>query len=372
MVLLVSAGLLASSLSRLRDVSSGFDEDHVLLAELDVQQAGAGADRAAVLYDEIPRRLAAQPGIVAASLSFPPLFGGRLGWTVSFPGLDLPLTSFPFYRVTPGYFEAVGLDVVRGRGFSHSDGHDAPRVALVNETMAAQVFGARAALGQRIRINEAAAEIVGVVRDAHTRDIRLPMEGVFYLPVAQPHGIPANLSPRSLEVRGQGDPARLGELVRRTVGEVQAGLVPTNVRPLSEQIERTLVKERLLALLAGAFGLSALGLVALGLYGVISQWATQRTREMGIRLALGATPLGVVWLVLRQALLLLLVGLALGASGSFAASRVLGALLFRVEPFDPAILLGASLVLAAVTAMAAYLPARRVARVDPMHALRCE
>ena len=128
----------------------------------------------------------------------------------------------------------------------------------------------------------------------------------------------------------------------------------------------------MLALLAGAFGLSALGLVALGLYGVISQWATQRTREMGIRLALGATPLGVVWLVLRQALLLLLVGLALGASGSFAASRVLGALLFRVEPFDPAILLGASLVLAAVTAMAAYLPARRVARVDPMHALRCE
>jgi len=372
LVLLVSAGLLARSLSRLRDVDTGFDDEHVLLAELDVQQAGVAPERAAVLYEEIPRRLAAQPGVVAASLSHPTVLSGRLGWTVSFPGLDLPLTSLPFYRVTPGYFEALGLDVVRGRGFSPGDGPGGPLVALINQTLAAQVFGARDPLGQRIHINDRDVEIVGVVRDAHTRDIRLPMEGIFYLPVAQPHGIPANLSPRSLEVRGHGDPAQLAELVRRTVGEVQSGLMPTNVRPLSEQVERTLVKERLLALLASAFGLSALGLVALGLYGVISQWATQRTREMGIRLALGATPLGVVWLVLRQALSLLLVGLAFGAIGAFAASRVLGALLFRVEPFDLQILLGASLALTAVAAIAAYLPARRVARVDPVHALRCE
>jgi predicted permease len=373
LVLLTAAGLLASSLSKLHEVPTGFDLEHVLQAGIDVQRVGVDEDRARVLYEDIPRRLAAEPGIVAASLSTPWVFGGGLGWTVSYPGTDRPMDNFPFYRVTPGYFDTLGLKIVRGRGFDHADNRDAPRVALVSQTMAEKEFGGSDAVGQLIRLDSVHdVEVVGVVSDARTRDVRQPLESMFYLPVAQPHGIPANLPPSGLLVRGHGDPALLTERVRRSVAEAHPGLAIMSVRPLSDQLDRMLVKDHLLALLAFGFGLSALLLVAIGLYGVISQWAAQRTREMGIRMALGATPRGVQWLVLRQALSLLLIGLGFGTVGALAVSRLLEGLLFQVEPLDWGVLVGASLALGAVAAFAAYLPARRASRVDPMHALRSE
>jgi predicted permease len=373
LVLLVSAGLLASSLARLHEVPTGFDEEHVLMAALDVRATGVDDERARFLYEEIPRRLAALPGVVAASLSQPPVLGGNMGWQISFPGTDLPPKGFSFYQVTPGYFDALGMRLVRGRGFRDTDSRDAPRVAVVNELMADKEFGARDALGQRIRLDqEHDVEIVGVVSDVRSHAVQRPMQPLFYLPAAQPHGIPANIEPTSLEVRGTGDPALLTQQVRRAVAEAQSGLVLADVRPFSEQLARSIVRERLLALLAGAFGLSALFLVAIGLYGVISQWAAQRTRELGIRMALGATPEGVQWLVLRQALSLVLIGLGVGIPAAVAIAQLLRGLLFEVDPLDLPAMLGSALALAAVAALAAYLPARRASRVDPVTALRCE
>ena len=373
LVLLMSAGLLSRSLGKLHDVPLGLDEEHVLMAALDVRSVGVDADRARFLYEDIPRRLAALPGVIAASVSHPPVLGGSLGWSISFPGTDRPPKGLPLYLVTPGYFDALGMRVVRGRGFSPTDSRDAPRVAVVNETMAAEEFDGRDALGQRFRLDqEHDVEVVGVVSDARSHGVRETMQSMFYLPVAQPHGIPVNIEPTSLEVRGTGDPARLTQQVRRTLAEAQSGLTPLNVRTLTEQVDRTLVKERLLAVLASAFGLGALFLVAIGLYGVISQWATQRTREIGIRAALGATPRAVQWLVLRQALGLVLIGLCFGIPAAVGVSHLLKSVLFQVEPLHPGVMLGAALALAAVATFAAYLPARRAARVDPMTALRYE
>jgi predicted permease len=355
-------------------VPTGFvDEEHVLMAALDVRATGADDERARFLYGEIPRRLAALPGVVAASLSQPPVLGGNMGWQIRFPGTDLPPKGFAFYQITPGYFDTLGMRIVRGRGFRETDSRDAPRVAVVNEMMATKEFGGRDALGQRIQLDgEHDVEVVGVVSDVRSHAVQQPSQPLFYLPAAQPHGIPANIEPTSLEVRGTGDPALLTQQVRRAVAEAQSGLVLTDVRPFTEQVARSIVRERLLALLAGAFGLSALFLVAIGLYGVIAQWAAQRTRELGIRMALGATPAGVRWLVLRQALSLVLIGLGLGIPAAIGVSQLLQGLLFQVDPLDLRALSGSAFALAAVATFAAYLPALRASRVDPVTALRCE
>jgi predicted lysophospholipase L1 biosynthesis ABC-type transport system permease subunit len=239
--------------------------------------------------------------------------------------------------------------------------------------MAANEFGGRDALGQRISLEEGHdVEVVGVVSDARIRSIRGNAEPIFFLPAAQPHGIPARLALDNVQVRALGDPSQLAEQVRHAVSEAQSDLALLNIRTLSEQVDRTLVRERLLALLASAFGLGALFLVAVGLYGVISQWATQRTREIGVRVALGATPFAVQWLVLRQALWLVLIGLGLGIPAAIAVARLLTGLLFEVLPLDPSALIGSALVLVAVATSAAFLPARRASRVDPVTALRSD
>ncbi len=373
LVLLVAAGLLGASLGKLRSVKLGVDREHILVAYLALDMAGVSDERAEQLYEDIPRRIAALPGVRAASLSEPGVLSGRGGWLVKFPGTDLPEKGLSMTLVTRGYFDALGMRIVRGRGFQASDSRDAPRVAVVNETMAANEFGGRDALGQRIMLEEGHdVEIVGIVSDARIRSIRQSTEPHFFLHAAQPHGIPARLELDNVQVRALGDPAQLAEQVRKAVTEAQSDLALLNVRTLSEQVDRTLVRERLLALLASAFGLGALFLVAVGLYGVISQWATQRTREIGVRMALGATPRGVQWLVLRQALWLVLIGLALGVPAAVAVAQLLAGLLFEVAPFDPRALIGSILTLVAVAALAALVPAWRASRLDPVTALRTD
>lgn len=374
LVLLISAGLLATSLSRLSEVPSGFDEEHVLLAELELAQLGLDERRMQFLAEDIPRRLKAQPGVAAASLSSTRLFAGGRGAEVAFPGTDLPPKGFPFYRVTPGYFETMGQQLLGGRGFSDTDHAAASRVALVNETMAKKEFGGRGALGQRIRLdgqtNE--VEVVGVVSDTRTFTLREAPFPLFYLPMSQPHGLATPLPPRSLEVRAHADPVQLTEMVRRTLAEAQPGLVIRDVNSVRQQVEGALVIERLVALLASVFGFSALLLVGVGLYGVISQWVAQRNREIGVRIALGATPGTVQRLVLRQALVPVLIGLVLGTLAMLPLSDVLGAILFGVEPLDIPTMAGAVFALLAVAVLAAYVPARRASRVQPVVAMRAE
>ena len=373
-VLLVGAGLLSGSLGKLRQVRSGFDEEHVLLAKVNVQMSGLEGEAAQRVYDDVERRVGAIPGVHAVSLSVPDvLTGGGLGWGISFPGTSRQPMGVQFYLVTPGYFETMGMKLLRGRPFARTDGPGAPRVAVVNETMAKKAFGGAEALGQRISMDGTHdVEVVGVVSDVRSYDLRRPASSVLYLTLAQPHGTPATLLPSSLEVRAAGDPSLLAHQVRRAVRDAHSGLPFMNVRTLKAQVDRTLVKDRLLATLATGFGLAALFLVAVGLYGVIAQWAAQRTREIGVRMALGATSGGVRWMVLRQGVVLVLVGLVLGIPAALAASRLLQGLLFGVQPMDPKTVTVAALAMFAVAALAAYLPARRASRVDPMAALRCE
>ncbi len=372
LILLVAAGLLGASLGNLRNVQLGMDREHLLVAHLGVEMVDISEERAQFLYEDIPRRIAGLPGVLAASLSEPGVLTGSGGALVEFPGTDLPAKGFAMSLVTRGYFDALGVRIVRGRGFQTSDSRDAPRVAIVNETMASE-FGGRDALGQRIRLEEGHdVEVVGIASDARTRSIRRSAEPHFFLHAPQPHGTGRRMALDNVQVRALGDPLQLAQQVRRAVAEAQSDMTLLNVRTLNEQVDRVLVRERLLALLASAFGLGALFLVAVGLYGVISQWATQRTREIGVRMALGATPGGVKWLVLRQALWLVLIGLALGVPAAVAVAQLLGGLLFEVKPVDVRALVGSVLLLVAVATLAAFLPARRASRLDPVTALRCD
>jgi predicted permease len=380
LVLLVGAALLTGTLQKLRAVDKGFVEEGLALGGLEL---APGTDRggAEELQAQILARVRALPGVRSASLSHLQglLGGGRITEVIAVPGKPTPTvdpTLVQLVMVGPGYLETVGMTIVRGRAIRREDGPGAPQVAVVNETMARHFFdGPDRAVGQRFGFDPtyspsqkaAQIEVVGVVRDARINDLRSPPPPVAYLSVPEPDRILGNL-----QVRTTGDPEALFETLRRAVREARPGLSLVGLRTVRSQVERSLARERLLVVLSTAFGLAALFLVSLGLYGVISQWAGQRTRELGVRMALGATAGGVRWLVLRQALSLLAVGLAAGLPASLAASHLLESLLYGLTPTEPAIVGAAALVLLAAVVLAADFPARRAARIDPMAALRSE
>jgi predicted permease len=381
LVLLVGAGLLAGTLGKLRQVQTGLDESHVLLATLNTPVAGLDEAEAVTFYGEVQRRVAALPGVRAVGLSLSQLLtGNTYGWPFSSPGQTTgPSDCCTFNMVAAGFFEATGMPVVRGRSLAATDVAGSPRVAVINETAARKLFGSvEAALGKPLRAGRLKdnanpiMEIVGVVRDATGEDLRDPAPPVVYWPAAQGHSLPSHLFLTGLQVRAMGDPALLTEGVRAAVREASSSIPLLEIRTLKRQVERRLLQERLLASLSTAFGLAALFLVSIGLYGVISQWAGQRTSEIGVRMALGATAGGVRWLVLRQAFGLVLIGLGVGVPASLAAVRLLEGMLFGVAPMDPLTVIGSALAMLAVATVAAYLPARRASRIDPMTALRCE
>lgn len=244
-------------------------------------------------------------------------------------------------------------------------------MAVVNETLARQLFGELSAVGRRFTLvaePDAPIEIVGVVRDARLHGPRQKPPPAFYQPAAQ---VPATVL-RQIEVRAHGDPAPLTGSVRRALAEVAPSLMVATVRTGQAQHERALTRERLMATLATIFGAAALFLVAIGLYGAIAQWAVQRTREIGVRMALGATVAGVRWLVMRQVLVLVAVAAAVGVPAAVAAGHLLRSVLFGIEPTDPVTVIGAMVTLLLVAALAAFLPARRASRMVPIAALRCE
>jgi predicted permease len=375
LILIVGAGLVTESLRRLRRVDKGFDDRHTLLVELNTRMTGLKPPQTPPLYDDLLARVLAVPGVQSASLSpFPVLTGGMNMTRVCPPGTTSIHDSYevPSSPVTPAYFQTLGMTLRRGRGFTRSDNANAPHVAVMNESAARRQFGSTDVVGKRFLIPKTPPEefeVVGVVADAKGGGygLRELAPAMLYMPAAQ-HADFLN----SLEVRSAGDPAALAAEIRRVVRESNASLPVLSVRTLHQQVERSLAGDRILATLATAFGLAALLLVCLGLYGVISQWAAQRTGEIGVRLALGATPSRVRRMVLGQALRLLLVGVAIGLPVAWWLSHLARQLLFGVQPMEPLPFVLAVLVLLAVATLAAYLPARRAARVDPMVALRWE
>jgi putative ABC transport system permease protein len=379
-VLVAGAGLLIKSFWRLAQVDPGFRTAGVLKAEYQLPSTRYPVDFARwpdfkeihAFDDAVLRRAAALPGVEAAALA-----GNHPldpGFTNSFTivGRETEAASWPeisIRRVTPGYFRTVGLGLVGGRLLEESDATAAPLVLVINQAAARRFFPDRSPLGQRIAFWGSQRTIVGVVEDERFQGIAEAAPIAVYSPLAQ---TPSVNGAGVLLVRTRGDVAGLGPALGRVIREVDPGLAVFGVEPLAHTVSRSLSKPRFTMLVLGMFAALALALAAIGIHGVISYGVVQRTREIGIRMALGARPGLVLRQVAREGLLLAGVGTLLGLVGSFAFGRVLRSLLFGISPVDPITYVGVTLFLAGVAVAASYAPARRAARVDPMVALRAE
>jgi predicted permease len=370
LLLLVGAGLLVQSLRNLQLVDKGFREDNVLLVTLNSRLTGLTAQQLVPIYEDLLDRVSSLP-VQAASMAIDtPLSGNTSTTDISIPGrvfTPAENVEVQVIVVTPRYFETMGMPVLEGRSVGAEDRSSAPHVAVINEAFARRFFDSDRVLARRFRAGGPDREltVVGVVKNARVNDLRSEPGPVIYLPLAQSPGFL-----RSLQVRAVGEPARLAAGIRQIIRETNPKLVVTTVSSLHQQVDRSLVLERLMAALSGAFGIFALVLVCVGLYGVLSQIVLQRTAEIGVRVALGATRHGVQWLVLRESLLFTLLGIAFGLPAALAAGQAMAGLLFGLGPVDARILLGAAGVVAAVAAAASYIPARRASRIDPIVALR--
>jgi predicted permease len=371
LLLVTGAGLLARTLWNLVQMDLGFNREHVLTVRIDTRSAGFTAAQLPPLYAQLVERVRAVPGVRSATIAHSSIAGGGTRSSgINVPGYTpgrRENMSVDENFVDPGYFEIVGMPLVEGRDFDAHDTEKAPQVAVINQTMARRYFGSRSPIGRHYGYGSTRFEIVGVVRDAKVRGPRSPLRPMAYRPMRQEMDYA-----RSLEVRTQGDPRAVASDVRKAIAQAAPDLPIQDVATVAERVNRLLAQERLIAELTAFFGIVALLLACIGIYGLISYAVARRTAEMGIRMALGARRASVVWLVLREALTLVLIGLAAGVVLVFAVARLVAGLLFGVSPTDPVTLSATALVMLSVAAVAAYLPARRASRVDPMSSLRYE
>jgi predicted permease len=273
--------------------------------------------------------------------------------------------------ITPGYFDTMSIPVVSGRTLDSNDREGAPLVAVVNETFAERYFGGRSAIGGRFGMSGDESsrdiEVVGVVRDLKYNDLREETPPLVYFPVGQ------NLTfLHSLEVKAGGDPALVTTEIRQMVQKVAGHLPIVEVTTLDEQVDRSLRQEKLISKLTGFFGLLALVLASIGVYGVLAFGVAQRTNEIGIRMAFGARRFDVVWMILKDGTSLVSIGVAVGILAALGTTHFVSSLLFGLTEKDPVTLFAATAVLVSVSLFAGYLPARRASRLDPLEALRYE
>jgi predicted permease len=383
MLLVAGAGLFARSLYNLKHLSPGFDVDALVSFAISPELNGYDQPRLKQFYRSLQEDLRQVTGVRGVSLASDPVLSDSISSrTVQVQGYqnqpdeDMnPWTN----EIAPDYFRTMGIPLVLGREFSERDGADAPMVGVVNETFAKYYFGTDNPLGRRFGWrgleNPGAIEIVGVVKDSLHGSMR---EGAgtdnqvrrfVYTPLQQS----TELTGMTVYVRA--DPGRERELVERlrdAVRKRDAGLPIYNVTTMDRTIDQAVFTERMLAVLSAAFGLLATLLAAVGLYGLMSYTVARRTREIGIRIALGAERQTVVWLVLREVAVLVAIGLAIGVPAALGLSRVVSSQLFGLSPRDPLTLALAVLMLGLVGGVAGYLPARRAAAVEPVRALRYE
>lgn len=372
LLLITGAALLVQTLRNLKNFDKGFREEHVLLVDFSARLTGLTPTQLLPVYQQLLDRISVLPGVRSASLGLQtPLSGSTNTTDVSIPGHIAKFgedLETEVMVVTPRYFETMGMSLAQGRYFGRDDQANAPKAAIVNEAFARRFLGEEA-LDRRFGVSRDTADltVVGVVRDAKLDDLRSPVQPVMYLPLAQ--------SPdfvKSIQVRTAADPAILAKQIRQIVHEANSDFFVLNVTTLQHQVDRSLVQEKLIAILSSSFGGVALLLVCIGLYGVLSQGVVQRTAEIGIRMALGARRQQVRWLILREALLLVVIGLAVGVPIAVAAARALTSMLFGLNAVNPLILSCCCIAIVLVTAMASFVPAWRASRLDPMNALRYE
>ena len=379
LVLLTGAGLFVSSLRHVQGLRLGFDADRLIVASVDLERLGYKRAAANALYEDMRERVKRLPGVAGASLAVGHPFGWAFAVTLFVPGWDsLPQATSggPYFEaVTPDYFRTMGAALRRGRSLVPTDVAGAQRVAVVNETMARRYWPGQDPLGKCLKIISPAApctEVVGVVEDARLN--RVTNEGgaiQYFIPLAQADSVTS--SPvTALLVRTNGPADALVGAVRRTIQETAADLPYPSIDPMPRLFASQLRPWRLGSILLSLFGALGLVLAAIGLYGVLNYVVSQRTQEMGVRIALGAGRREILGLVMGQALRVTGWGLVLGTAAALAVGRAIASLLYGIKPHDPLVLSVVILILGTVAVVASYLPARRATNVDPMVALRHE
>jgi predicted permease len=365
LVLLVGAALLIRTLHNLQTMDPGFSREGILLVDFEGRRT---AFPPGLLAD-----LQRIPGVTSASISTHTPLSGSVWSEPAVPaGQPIPDRDTAFFvGVGPRFFATLQIQLLAGRDFADRDAADSPPVAIVNEAFARRYFANQSPIGQRIsatvRGRREDLEIVGLVRNTSAAGLRRTPPRTVYVSYAQLTGD----FPTTLEIRARGSIGAVSAAVRRALQQ-QMPATPIEVRPLSAQVEATMVQERLMAVLAGAFGLLALVLACIGLYGLLAYSVARRTREIGIRMALGAHRRLVIGQVLAGAARLVGTGIALGLPAAWASSRWTRSMLFGLTPSDPAAIGGSIAVLGIAAMVAAYLPARRASRIDPLAALRHE
>ena len=371
-VALIGAGLMVRTVNNLRSVDAGFDTHNLLLFGIDPALAGFKGDKIGNLYDELKRRLAALPGVISASYSSDVLLDNGL-WTssVHIEGHnDKSTVETNMLAVGPEFFETMRIPLLQGRTLRQADFHSGQSVAIVNEAFVHQFLGGREPIGVHFGGTNSKdswdpqREIVGVVADTKYDNLRKDVAPTAYIPLTERQA--------HFTVRAGSSPSALIPAVRRIVNDLDSELPIFDVRTQSQVIDRLLFNERLLARFSSLFGLLALALACIGLYGLVSYEVARRTREIGIRTALGAQQRDVLRMVVGRGFMLVLVGALGGILAASAVTRYLQSLLFGVRPTDPIIFLAVCLVLAVVTFLACFIPARRATRIEPMIALRYE
>lgn len=383
LVLLIGAGLAIRTMRTAITLDRGFDADNLVLMSMDLTIRRYSESEGRAFYEELLKRVDALPGVVSTSLAktVPPNdWSDRL--SVFLPGDEPPPEVLrarddlglrvDANRIAPDYFRTLGITILEGREFTVGDRVGTPLVAIVNEKLANQLWPGQSAIGKLLAVPfwqepRPPVQIIGVVKNTKHRSLLEEPPLLVYLPELQSYDGRATLVARTSV-----DPATLIPAIRNEVAAIDKDLSLYSLKTMSEQIASTLWQQRMAAGLIGIFGVLALALAAIGIYGVVSHWVAARTREIGIRMALGADARTVMRMILRQGLVLALIGVAFGLAGATALTRLMSSLLYGVSATDPITFLLSSILLTGVALGAGFVPARRATKVDPMIALRCE
>jgi len=375
LVLLVCGGLFVRSLQNLKAVDLGYTSDQIVSMSLALGRSGYTTDQQRSFYEQLSERLRALPGVKSAtytnSMPLEPKPWGKEEGEFEVPGSHSPPNEKPtalMHPITPQFFSTFGIQLLRGRDFNWQDSVGRVyKVVIVNDRFARYFFGNENPLGKRISTAGFEFEIVGVVGNARLSSLKEAMSRTVYYPAFM-----VFLANQRLCVRARGDAGALIAAIRNEVRRLDPNLPVYDIKTFADQIDESISRERMIALLSSFFGIFALLLAGLGLYGVMAYAVSRRTREIGVRMALGAQPDNVLWLVLRETLLLVAIGIAIGLPVALAATRLTKGLLFGLTANDPLTITLATLAMIAIAAMAGYLPARRATKVDPTVALRQE
>jgi predicted permease len=383
LVLLIGAGLAVRTMRKALTMDRGFDSENMVLMSMDLTIRGYSESQGRSFYEGLIKRVDALPGVISSSLAktVPPNdWSDRL--SVFLPGEEPPPEVLrtrddlglrvDANRIAPDYFRTLGIPILEGREFTDQDRLGTPPVAILNERLANRLWPGESAVGKLLSVPfwlepRPPVQIIGVARDTKHRSLLADMPLLVYLPELQVYDGRATLVART-----RGDATKLIPAIRGEVAALDKDLSLYAVKTMSEQIESTLWQQRTAAGLIGIFGLLALALAAIGIYGVIAHSVAQRTREIGIRMALGADARGVLRMILRQGLVLALTGVLVGLAAAFALTRLMSSVLYGVSATDPLTFVISSVVLVGVALGACFAPARRATKVDPMIALRCE